>query len=221
MKHIKLFEQFILESAPYTPKGAQDQMLDILLSMNKKSAKNGKFKLLFKSSILADSYSRLTGLPLYNNDSFLIATSNNKKELQDMKKEFWDSIFPEHKKALKFNGTSLVIEGYMNENLDFTYGDLDVEEDEIDNDFALLKKYTAYVGAKKPSDLYLAGGTEEGNEDEFKATGSPEKLELMIHSGPNNFGTVRMGTMQGEKAFEINDGYDTFIWVGPKSKNKF
>jgi hypothetical protein len=29
-----------------------------------------------------------------------------------------------------------------------------------------------------------------------------------------------MGTMQGEKAFEINDGYDTFIWVGPKSKNK-
>jgi hypothetical protein len=112
MKHIKIFEQFILESEPYTPHGAQDQMLNILLSMNKRSTKNGKFKLLFNSHILADSYSRLTGLPLYDDDNFVIATSNNKKELQDMKKEFWDSIFPEHKRALKFNGTSLVIESY-------------------------------------------------------------------------------------------------------------
>ena len=223
MKHIKLFEQFVNESSPYTPKGAEEQMLDLLSNMNKKSSPNGKFKLLLYTGYkgMTDGYSKRAGLTPVDDKNILVATSNNKKELQDMKKEFWSSIYPEHKKAMKFQGMNLVIEGYMNESLDFTYGDLDAEVDEIDNDFNLLKKYTAYVGAKKPSDLFLAGGTQEGNEDEFEAKGSSEKLPLMIHSGPNNFGTVQMGTIQGEKAFEINDGYDTFIWVGPRSKNKF
>ena len=110
MKHIKLFEQFVAE-AEYTPKAAQDQMLDILAGMGKRTAPNGKFKLLFdaRTPDMVDSYSKMSGLTPYDDKNILVATSNDKKELMDMKKEFWSSIFPEHKRALKYYGFDLTI----------------------------------------------------------------------------------------------------------------
>ena len=116
----------------------------------------------------------------------------------------------------KANGKSI------KEGLDFTFADLDAMATEIKSDFKTLGKYMKYIGARKPADAYLAG-TERDLRDAgfiFKESGKPERVNVEINAGMT--GTeVEMGTLNGEKAFGINDGQDVFIYVGPKSKDKF
>jgi hypothetical protein len=115
-----------------------------------------------------------------------------------------------------------LFEQFLNEGLGFTFADLDAENDEIKSDFKTLGKYMKYIGARTPSDAYLAG-TEGELRDEgiiFNELGKPERVDVEINLGMT--GTeAQMGTLKGEKAFGINDGQDVFIYVGPKSKDKF
>lgn len=110
-------------------------------------------------------------------------------------------------------------ENSLNEALDFTLADIDADKEEISQTFDALAKFNKYVGARKSSDLYLAGGTQEENENDFISKGREEKLDLDVY--PRIGGAiVQMGTLQGQPAFQISDEQDKFIFVGPKSKNK-
>lgn len=119
--------------------------------------------------------------------------------------------------------SDLVIESYedesIGESLDFTLADIDADEEEISQTFAELAKFNKHVGAKKASDLYLAGGTQDGNDDGFIPKGRAEKLDLDMYPAMGG-ALVQIGTFQGEPAFQIDDRQDRFIFVGPKSKNK-
>ncbi len=228
MKHIKLFEQFINElktkhyefsiRESFTYADAIDNTGEDH-NQEVKGIKNALKSLKAKSvgdiNLLVDTTEDDGGF-LYD-------------EIKKMKPINIDSLIYDKAYSGKINGKNVVVFdsagdlfAYVKESLDFTLADIDADDEEISHDFAALKKYNKYVGARKASDLYLAGGTQDENENDFYhlfTKGSSETLELMMYPAMGG-AVVQMGSFQGEPAFQIWDGMDLFIFVGPKSKNK-
>ena len=118
----------------------------------------------------------------------------------------------------------------LNEALDFTFGDANAEY-ELEDPNARKKeekafaKYLKYIGAKSLDDAYLAFTSDTGDdlEDEFVATGKEEPLKgsSLYDLGSPYRSRVQTGTLKGIKAFVVNDGMNSFCYVGPAGSKKF
>jgi hypothetical protein len=213
MKYIKLFEQFTIDTGLVIE--SQDADINMAKAYIDEKSK-GKHCLYFQfmADQTAQKYAKEWGLTA-DGGRVTLACSNNKAELNSIKKDYLNKISSDSKRVFRQYGIGLMVEA-----LDFTLADIDADEEDIDADFNELAKYNKYVGAKTPNDLYLAGGTQEENEDDFVSKSKAEKLELMMYADNSGYARVQIGTFQGEPAFQISDGQDLFIFVGPKSKNK-